>query len=70
MVKIEKRHVILNPFGTFVSYSTFTVCQSLRNILFRYLRMLLIGYKVQDHDDFMGGLEIPMDDLSDLNMMV
>lgn len=25
---------------------------------------------LQDHDDFMGGLEIPMDDLSDLNMMV
>ncbi|XP_065848975.1 uncharacterized protein [Euphorbia lathyris] len=25
---------------------------------------------LQDHGDFMGGLEIPMDDLSDLNMMV
>ncbi|CAJ1941644.1 unnamed protein product [Sphenostylis stenocarpa] len=25
---------------------------------------------LQDHDDFMGGLEIPMDDLSDLNMIV
>ncbi|KAK7265396.1 hypothetical protein RJT34_33016 [Clitoria ternatea] len=25
---------------------------------------------LQDHDDFMGGLEIPMDDLADLNMMV
>ncbi|KAA8534812.1 hypothetical protein F0562_029746 [Nyssa sinensis] len=25
---------------------------------------------LQDHDDFMGGLQIPMDDLSDLNMMV
>lgn len=24
---------------------------------------------LEDHDDFMGGLEIPMDDLSDLNMM-
>ncbi|KAL2338748.1 hypothetical protein Fmac_013194 [Flemingia macrophylla] len=25
---------------------------------------------LQDHDDFIGGLEIPMDDLADLNMMV
>ncbi|KAA8523279.1 hypothetical protein F0562_009702 [Nyssa sinensis] len=25
---------------------------------------------LQDHDDYMGGLEIPMDDLSDLNMML